>query len=73
MAAKLTLTFVIYRSRSMDILPILAILMISLAYNCLAGDVTELTSANFDSIALDPKKDVLVEFFAPCKLQCIES
>lgn len=27
--------------------------------------VTVLTASNFDSIALDPKKNVLVEFYAP--------
>ncbi|XP_065064958.1 uncharacterized protein LOC135691119 [Rhopilema esculentum] len=32
---------------------------------CLAGDVAELTASNFDAVALDPNKDVLVEFFAP--------
>ena len=26
-----------------------------------------LTADNFDNIALDKKKDVLVEFYAPCK------
>ena len=29
--------------------------------------VTVLDSSNFDSIALDKTKDVLVEFYAPCK------
>jgi hypothetical protein len=28
--------------------------------------VTELTDATFDKIVLDPTKDVLVEFYAPC-------
>jgi protein disulfide-isomerase A6 len=27
--------------------------------------VVDLTSSNFDAIALDPEKDVLVEFYAP--------
>jgi len=30
-------------------------------------DVVDLDSSNFDSIALDKTKDVLVEFYAPCK------
>lgn len=29
------------------------------------SDVLDLTDDDFDSIALDPSKDVLVEFFAP--------
>ena len=51
----------------MDVLQTLAIIFISLVFNCLAGDVSVLTSANFDAVALDPNKDVLVEFYAPCK------
>ena len=35
-------------------------------------DVVDLDSSNFDSIALDKTKDVLVEFYAPCKnTQCL--
>ncbi len=30
--------------------------------------VVDLDGSNFDSIALDPSRDVLVEFYAPCKL-----
>ena len=30
-------------------------------------NVVDLDSSNFDSIALDETKDVLVEFYAPCK------
>ena len=30
-------------------------------------DVVDLDSSNFDSIVLDKTKDVLVEFYAPCK------
>ena len=30
-------------------------------------DVVDLDSSNFDSVALDKTKDVLVEFYAPCK------
>ena len=29
--------------------------------------VQDLDSTNFDSVALDETKDVLVEFYAPCK------
>ena len=29
--------------------------------------VEDLDSTNFDSVALDKNKDVLVEFYAPCK------
>lgn len=32
--------------------------------------VVDLDSSNFDSVALDKTKDVLVEFYAPCK-DCI--
>ena len=33
-----------------------------------ASAVVQLDNSNFDSIALDATKDVLVEFYAPCKL-----
>lgn len=49
----------------MNHLLLLGLLLNSFVFNCLAGDVTVLTKDNFDSIALDSKKDVLVEFFAP--------
>lgn len=31
-------------------------------------NVVDLDSGNFDSIAMDKTKDVLVEFYAPCKI-----
>ena len=31
------------------------------------ADVVELDSSNFDFVALDKTKNVLVEFYAPCK------
>jgi len=49
----------------MDLLRLVLLTLFGIASKCIAGDVTVLTSDNFDSIALNPKKDVLVEFFAP--------
>ena len=43
------------------------ILLATFVFSCFAEDVTVLTADNFDNIALDKKKDVLVEFYAPCK------
>lgn len=43
---------------------ILFVLTVTLS-SCYASDVVDLTASNFDSIALDSKKDVLVEFYAP--------
>ena len=51
----------------MDLLRLVLLTLFGIASKCIAGDVTVLTSDNFDSIALNPKKDVLVEFFAPCE------
>ena len=51
----------------MDLLQLVLLVLLGIASKCIAGDVTVLTSDNFDSIALNPKKDVLVEFFAPCE------
>ena len=31
-------------------------------------NVVQLDASNFDSVALDKTKDVLVEFYAPCKI-----
>ncbi len=45
---------------------LLVILSLALAF-CNADNVVDLTASNFDSVALDSKKDVLVEFYAPCK------
>ena len=36
-----------------------------------ASAVVQLDSSNFDSIALDSTKDVLVEFYAPCKFNLL--
>ena len=32
-----------------------------------ASNVVDLNPSNFDSIVMDTSKDVLVEFYAPCK------
>ena len=35
-----------------------------------ASDVVDLDPSNFDNVVLDPAKDVLVEFYAPCTCVC---